>query len=106
MDIQWKRISAKRRKRLNQAVSTYFARQSRREHPNGHFDHIGRWKADSSEKQACCNGIRRASQQFPYSLNSHCRTAKHIASLYEVDLRVLRHEIRRVTAAARVVTGK
>ena len=104
--IQWKRISAKRRERLNKAVSTYFDRQSRRTHPKGHFDHIGRWRASSREKQACCEGIRPASQQFPYSLNSHCRTATHIASLYEVDLQVLRREIRRVTAAARVVTGK
>lgn len=66
------------------AAQIYVNRQNRAIHPLGHTDSGGRWYPDRSERCECCNMIREPSRRWPYSLMIHCRTARHIARLYDV----------------------
>lgn len=79
--------------KLLKAVEEYEKRQRRASHPAGKFDNGGRWYPSEAEHQKCCNGVRSPSRNWPYSYMTHCRTAEHIAHLYGVDLKDLRHEI-------------
>jgi len=71
--------------RLQAAVWEYEDRRERRTHPNGHTDKGGRWYPSDAESQPCCRGVRGPTRSFPWSLMLHCRTLKHVASLYGVD---------------------
>ena len=71
---------------LSRAVAEYITRQERRRHPDGPFDRAGRWYPSEGEKRACCANIRSPSQTWPWS---------NVASLYDLDPRVLRRAIRR-----------
>lgn len=81
---------------LNTAVATYIHRQNRSENPSGKFDSAGRWYPSDAEQHACCNAIRSPSRHWPYSLMLHCRTAEHIAHVYDVDAKSIRAEARRM----------
>lgn len=72
------------------AVDEYLARQRRDRHPVGWFDSAGRWYPSESEIRECCERIRAPSRNWPYPLMLHCRTAKHVAALFAVDVRNLR----------------
>jgi len=72
------------------AVDEYLARQRRDRHPKGKFDSAGRWYPSNSEVRDCCERIRSPSRRWPYSLMLHCRTAKHVAALFNVSERTLR----------------
>lgn len=80
-------------KNLNAALETFFAREARREHPSGSFDKASRWFPDAAEQQNCCHLIRQPTRAWPHSLNKHCRTAEHVANLYNVDAKALRKAI-------------
>lgn len=71
---------------LLNATAEFIARQERTAHPEGKFDNGGRWYPnEETEKCECCNYIRRPSRAFPFSMMVHCRTAEHIANLYNVN---------------------
>jgi len=70
---------------LEQAAREYMRRQARASDPDGTFDKGGRWWPEDHEECACCEYIRRPSRAWPYSWLVHCRTAEHVASLYEVN---------------------
>jgi len=74
---------------IQKAVCEFIKRSHRIKHPSGSFDKQGRWYPDESEKRSCCSAIRSPSTSYPYSLMSHCRTKKHIAELYTVDMKEL-----------------
>lgn len=82
---------------LANAVAELYARKVRYHHPNGKFDKAGRWYPDDDERQECCKGIRAPSRSYPYSLMTHCRTARHVAHLYRVDEAILKSVYRRYT---------
>ena len=93
----WKRLSPQRAMRLDKAIKEWTARRDRGKHPSGEFDNAGRWTpCADTEKQDCCESIRYPSRRFPYSLNKHCRTMLHIASLFDCDLIFLRRRIRKI----------
>lgn len=66
------------------AAIEYRARQERRHHPVGKFDNAKRWYPDESEYRSCCGPVRSPSRAWPMSYMVHCRTLKHVASLYGV----------------------
>ena len=86
----WQRLSPQRIIRLDQAIDCYLHRQARRINPDGYFDNGGRWYPSETERQSCCSSIREPSREWRFSLNKHCRSMKHIAHLFDVDLRFLR----------------
>ena len=73
---------------LRQAKDEYVGRQNRTRHPDGSFDRAGRFY--SSEKEGCCNSIRTPSRAYPLSEMRHCRSMKHVANLFDVDVADLR----------------
>ena len=74
---------------IQEAMCEFTKRSHRINHPSGSFDKQGRWYPSDNEKRSCCNAIRSPSTSFPYSLMNHCRTKKHIAELYKVDIKEL-----------------
>lgn len=73
--------------RIEAAHECFVRRKDRDEHPTGKFDKGGRWYPASQEEQICCSDVRSPSRSWPYSLMLHCRTAKHIAMLFDVQAR-------------------
>lgn len=86
---------------LEAALSTYLARQDRREHPDGKFDKQGRWDPSEAEGQSCCRAVRSPSRAYPYSLMKHCRSVEHVAALYGVDASALRKAARKARPPAK-----
>ena len=74
----------------------FVARELKLHHPNGTFDDGGRFYPSEQEWRDCCANIRQPSRAFPYSLMTHCRTAKHLAKLYGVGEAGLRAEAEKV----------
>mgnify|MGYP000868061071 CR=1 FL=1 len=81
---------------LEQAARTFIARRDRTAHPSGKFDNAGRWYPSEAETCACCSSVRSPSRAHPFSYMVHCRTMKHVASLYGVSVAELRNEVRRL----------
>jgi hypothetical protein len=80
------------------AAVVYVARQHRAVHPLGEFDSAGRWYPYARwEHRSCCEGIRCPSRRWPYSLMLHCRTAKHVARLFRVPEKDVRHAAKAFT---------
>lgn len=71
--------------RAREAGLEFVARKLKLRHPNGTFDDGGRFYPSEQEWRDCCADIRAPSRAFPYSLMTHCRTAKHLANLYGVS---------------------
>lgn len=86
--------------RVDQAARKYIARRDRRKHPSGRFDGGGRWYPDENEARQCCATIRAPSRRWPYSLMLHCRTARHVAALYGVEVSDVRRAARRLDREA------
>ena len=84
--------------RLQKATREYEDRQERRTHPDGKTDKAGRWYPSSTESQPCCRGVRGPTRSRPWSYMTHCRTVRHIASLFDVDEADLRKAGRKTPA--------
>ncbi len=76
--------------KLKEAAIEFIERQNRISHPDGSNDKGGRWYPSDGERQLCCQSVRSPSRGYPWSYMVHCRTAKHIATLYGVDERSLK----------------
>jgi hypothetical protein len=81
------------------ATVVFCMRQERASHPSGGWDDGGRWHPDEHEWQACCGSVRPPSRAWPRSLMTHCRTAKHVAALYGVELATLRTAVKHARTA-------
>lgn len=79
---------------LAAAVKTFRSRQARYDHPDGCFDNANRWYPSDDERCDCCDYIRSPSRVWPNSLNTHCRSAEHVANLFNVDVTLLRRAAR------------
>jgi len=75
---------------LEKAKKEYLDRQNRDSHPDGSFDKGGRWYPSDAEKCSCCTGLRAPSRAHPYSLMTHCRTKKHVARLFGLEVKDLK----------------
>ena len=80
---------------IQEAVCEFIKRSHRIKHPLGSFNKQGRWYPYESEKRSCCNAVHPPSTKYPYNLMSHCRTKKHIAELYTVDMKELGKAIKK-----------
>lgn len=69
--------------RLITAVDQYIKLKTRNLNPDGRFDSKGRWYP--SVYYSCCRNICSPTKKFPYSLNTHCRSAEHISTVYEIS---------------------
>lgn len=69
-------------------------RRDRKKHPDGYFDSKKRWYPMPWENQECCPSVRNPSATYPFSLMTHCRTVEHVAKLFKVDPKDIRHKIR------------
>lgn len=85
------------------AAQTFIDRSDRLEHPHGQFDNARRWYPDAGERCECCEHIRRPSRGYPFSWMKHCRSAVHLANLYDVDATLLRRAARQLRAAEALV---
>lgn len=75
------------------AAITYLRRRSGLDNPPGYYK--GRlWFPFDAEKRACCEQIKHPNS-LRQSLLRHCRSAGHVAALYQVEVR----ELRRVAKA-------
>jgi len=76
------------------AVDCYNARKNRKRHPDGYFERNGTWWPSPTERRPCCLAIRQPSARFPWSLMLHCRTAVHVANLFNVSVVDLKKAVR------------
>lgn len=72
------------------AARLFVSRKNRESHPQGEFDKQKRFYPNQSELQDCCSEIRRPSAAYPFSLMVHCRSAKHIANMFDVSEKELK----------------
>ena len=66
------------------AAQEYLDRQSRTGHSLGMYDKYARWYPADQEYCECCELVRLPSRKYPYNFLIHCRTARHVARLYNV----------------------
>jgi hypothetical protein len=85
---------------VTEAAKTFNLRKSRQADPEGSYDSGRRWMPSIAEKCACCESIRLPSIKWPASLLQHCRSAAHIALLYQVDREELICEAKKLNAEA------
>jgi len=83
-------------RRLRAAGQLYLDRADRSAHPHGEFDRAQRFYPSASEIQPCCSPIRTPTRRWPNSLNTHCRTMKHIAQLKGYPIEKLRTAVKRL----------
>ncbi len=79
--------------RLRLALEAFLARESRAQAPEGEWRQ-GLWFPSGNEHRPCCDGFTPtpANKQ---ALESHCRSAAHVAALFEVPVLELRRALRR-----------
>ena len=75
--------------KIIEAVKEYNRRKNGGSLP-GHFDRAGRFYSDPSDVCECCKGIRSPTRAWPLSILHHCKTAKHIATLYGIEEKELK----------------
>ncbi len=85
---------------IDAAAREFIARKDRDSHPDGKFDNAGRWYPSDDEWTPGCRYVREPSRAWPYSLMQHCRTAEHVAELYNVDPSDVRKRARAIRAGA------
>ena len=78
--------------RLRLAVEDFYARSTRRRHPEGEWQN-GLWYPAAGERRSCCEGFQ-PSPANRQALESHCRTQVHVASLYGVPVGELKAAVR------------
>lgn len=86
---------------LETAAREYISRRDRVSHPDGKFDGKSRWYPSDAERCDCCNSVRSPSRAYPFSYMVHCRTIGHIVNLYNVDVKDLRKEVKRLEPVAK-----
>jgi len=79
--------------RLQQAVRVALAREVRTESPEGEWED-GVWLPSAQERRPCCEGVT-PSPANRQALESHCRTQRHVAQLFDIPLTELKSAIRR-----------
>lgn len=72
------------------AADIYLDRQARRLHPSGIFinnerNEVVSWQPDSTEVASCCARVPAPTPQNPYTVNRHCRTIRHLATLFHLN---------------------
>lgn len=77
---------------LRLAVEEFYARSTRRRHPEGEWQD-GLWYPLASERRSCCEGFQ-PSLANRQALESHCRTQAHAAALYGVPVGELKAAVR------------
>lgn len=79
--------------RLRLALEALLAREAREQGPEGEW-RDGLWFPSPSERRPCCDGLipTPANKQ---ALESHCRSAVHVAALFDVPVLELRRALRR-----------
>jgi hypothetical protein len=78
---------------LQEAAELFLARQSGESEPEGSWiDRV--WLPSDRERRPCCDGLEPDGLKDPQKLKSHCRTLLHVASLFDLDSRLLRAELR------------
>lgn len=50
--------------------------------PPGTFDNAGRWYPSEDWEASCCSSVRGPSRSYPYAYLTHCRTQKHVSTLW------------------------
>jgi hypothetical protein len=93
-------FNKKQKQKVIEAAIEFNARQERQSHPEGRFDNGDRWYPSVDERCECCESIRSPSRGYPYSLMLHCRTAEHLANLFQVDVLLLRRAAKALKAGA------
>ncbi len=83
---------------INEIAKEYISRQARLTDPHGKFDRAGRWYPAENEMCKHCHKVRPPSRNWKYSYLLHCRTMKHIASLYDVSIADLRKAVKSATS--------
>lgn len=78
--------------RLRLAIEDFYARSTRRGHPEGDWQD-GLWYPSATERQACCEGIEPTTQNRQ-ALESHCRSQAHAAARYGVRVGELKAAVR------------
>ncbi len=78
--------------RLRLAIENFYARSTRRGHPEGGWQD-GLWYPSAGERQVCCEGIRPTIMNRQ-ALEGHCRTQAHVATLYGVPVGELKAAVR------------
>ncbi|HXU30194.1 MAG TPA: hypothetical protein VN851_06430 [Thermoanaerobaculia bacterium] len=83
--------------RLRLALEAFLARESRAQGPEGEWRE-GLWFPSNNERRPCCEGLAPtlANKQ---ALESHCRSAAHVAALFEVPVLDLRRALKRARIA-------
>ena len=61
--------------------------------PRGKYGMSRLWLPSECERTSCCEDIK-VSSDFPFTFLSHCRTMKHVATLYNVDIKELRYIVK------------
>lgn len=84
--------------RLEQAARVALAREARTESPEGEWSD-SLWWPSAQERRPCCEGIT-PSPANRQALESHCRTQRHVAQLFDVPLEDLKRAVRRSRAGA------
>ena len=93
-------FEAHQKKQIIEAAIEFNARQGRQSHPDGTFGSGDRWYPSEDEWCECCDSIRSPSRSYPYSLMVHCRTAEHLASLFQVDVLLLKRAAKALKSGA------
>lgn len=84
---------------LEKAYAEWRGRESGSRYPESEPGRSIRWYPhERNEWQSCCDKIRRPSRKYPYSLLQHCKSAKHVASLFGVERKDLLAMHKRLTA--------
>jgi hypothetical protein len=79
---------------IEQAADLFEARQNGKNEPEGNWtDRV--WLPGERERRPCCEGLEPDRLSDPQKLRNHCRTLLHVASLFDLDSRLLRDEVRR-----------
>lgn len=74
------------------AAEEYVARQEYRSDPKMAEDHTDKYNIADEEKRSCCTPYLRRR----YELNRHCRSAEHVANLFDVSLQDMMNEVTRL----------
>jgi len=77
------------------AAAVFVARKERLSHPRGGRRGTGGWFPAKGERLSCCDAVHYPTNQYPWSIAVHCRTAGHVAKLYGVDETELRRAARK-----------
>lgn len=75
------------------AARAFLRRQSGTEQPDGAFTPKGVWVVSPAEQRGCCGRVR-ASAKWPRAVEAHCKSAAHVAALFDVPEKDLRRTAR------------